>query len=323
MLAQKLWRLSEFGEPAVLQGYGLSPDDRQVIDGLVRRGVLHVRPKPLTWATCVDCDCGAEERVLGWEGETAVAKCLLDREKDERIPGDDARSFALIIPALVAEAAASLGLGEPQLIAEGVWHLGVLSDGRCLILVPARGVITHPQLVGTLRMSHREGPIVLLGPSLPVRELAVMATQDIHHATPAGVLLSDTGADPLALDLARLPDGRAGQHLLYLTTATRRVRFSGKEATLSQQAFRLFHMLAIQHRRGRRVLDQRDALRELFGNSGDLSRVRDAVRELRKQLGRAFGKGHDVGRLVMTHSPGGYFIDLPPLAVWIEEPPPG
>jgi hypothetical protein len=82
-------------------------------------------------------------------------------------------------------------------------------------------------------------------------------------------------------------------------------------------------MIAIQHRRGLRVLDQRDALRELFGNSGDLSRVRDAVRELRKQLDRAFGKGHDVGRLVMTHSPGGYFIDLPPLAVWIEEPPPG
>ena len=123
----------------------------------------------------------------------------------------------------------------------------------------------------------------------------------------------------MALDVARLPDGRAGRYRLVLTVETRTVHIGGKAASLPPRPFQLLHILTRQHRRGKPIVSRHALLDEIFTASTAEAAVRELVGELRKKLKQAFGAADDVAQLITTHTTAGYAINLPPLTVSVVE----
>lgn len=318
-LSQRLWLLSEAGEPVVMLGRQHAVGEEAAFDRLLQLGILLHRGREASWDVCHDCDCGADEREVLWDGNVATAKCAADRRRDERLDADDVRSFSVVLHAFMEGVAAAMGLGRPELVAPGLWSLGVLPDGRIIVAAPTRSGIRQPGLVGALRLAHKEGTIVLVGPDLPALTRGNLAEQNIHHVQPAHALLPLSGDLPLALDVARLPDGRSGRYSLVLAVETRAVRIGEKTATLPPRPFQLLHILARQHRRGKPIVSRHVLLDELFGSSTAEAAVKDLVSETRRKLKQAFGDGEEVAQLIATHTTAGYAINLPLLTVSVVE----
>ena len=318
-LSQRLWRLSEAGEPVVMRGRQHAIGEEAAFERLLQLGILLHRGREASWDVCNDCDCGAAEREILWDGDIATAKCAADRRRDERLDADDVRSFSIALQAFMDGVAAAMGLGRPEQIAPGLWSLGMLADGRIIVAAPTRAGIRQPGLVGTLRLVHREGTIVLVGPALPALVRGNLAAQNIHHVQPIHALPPSTGDIPLALDIARLPDGRAGNYRLVLTTEARAVRLGGKEASLPPRPFQLLRLLALQHRRGKPIVSRHVLLDQIFTASTAEAAVRDLVSETRRQLKQALGDADEVAQLITTHTTAGYAINLPPLTISLVE----
>jgi DNA-binding winged helix-turn-helix (wHTH) protein len=318
-LSHQLWRLSEAGEPVVMLGRQHGAEEEAAFERLLQLGILVHRGREASWPRCDDCDCGADEREVVWDGDVATAKCAADWRRDERLRADDVRSFSVVLPAFMEGVAAAMGLGRPDLIAPGLWSLGTLADGRIIVAAPTRAGIRQAGLVGALRLAHKEGTIILVGPELPALMRGNLAEQNIHHVQPADALLPSVGDLPLALDVARLPDGRAGRYSLVLTVETRTVQIGGKAATLPPRPFQLLHILARQHRRGKPIVSRHALQDEIFGNSTAEAAVRDLVSETRKQLKMVLGSAEAVAQLITTHTTAGYAINLPPLTVSVVE----
>lgn len=318
-LLHQLWRLSEAGEPVVMLGRQHAVGEEAAFERLLQLGILLHRGREASWDVCDDCDCGADEREVLWDGDVATAKCAADRRRDERLDADDVRSFSVVLHAFMEGVAAAMGLGRPELVAPGLWSLGMLADGRIIVAAPTRAGIRQPGLVGTIRLAHKEGTIVLVGPELPALMRGNLAEQNIHHVQPANALLPPTGELPLALDVARLPDGRAGSYRLVLITETRAVRFGGKEASLPPRPFQLLRLLALAHRRGTPIVSRHVLLDKIFTASTAEAAVKDLVSETRRKLKQAFGDAEEVVQLIATHTTAGYAINLPLLTVSVVE----
>lgn len=318
-LSYQLWRLSEAGEPVVMLGRQHGAEEEAAFERLLQLGILVHRGREASWAVCDDCDCGADERAIVWDGDVATAKCAGDRRRDERLRADDVRSFNVVLSAFMEGVAEAMGLGRPDQIAPGLWSLGMLADGRIIVAAPTRIGIRQPGLVGAIRLAHKEGTVILVGPELPTLMRGNLAEQNIHHVQPIHALLPPVGDLPLALDVARLPDGRAGRYSLVLTVETRTVLIGGKAATLPPRPFQLLHILARQHRRGKPIVSRHALLDEIFTPSTAEGAVRDLVSETRRQLKRAFGDAAEVAQLITTHTTAGYAINLPPLTVAVVE----
>ncbi|MFN7306948.1 MAG: transcriptional regulator [Acetobacteraceae bacterium] len=318
-LSHQLWRLSEAGEPVVMLGRQHAVGEDAAFERLIQLGILLHRGREASWDVCSDCDCGADERAVVWDGDVATAKCVADYRRDERLDADDVRSFSVVLQAFMEGVAAAMGLGRPEQIGPGVWSFGLLADGRIIVVAPTRAGIRQPGLVGSLRLAHREGTIVLVGPELPALVRGNLAAQNIHHVQPIHALPPSTGDNPLALDIARLPDGLAGNYRLILTTEARTARLGGKEASLPPRPFQMLRILALQHRRGKPIVSRHILLDEIFTPSTDEAAVRDLLSELRKKLIQAFGDADDVAQLITTHTTAGYAINLPPLTVSVAE----
>ena len=316
-LSHQLWRLSEAGEPVVMLGRQHAVGEEAAFELLLQLGILLHRGREASWDVCHDCDCGADEREVLWDGD--VAKCAADRRRDERLAADDVRSFSVDLHAFMEGVAAAMGLGRAELVAPGVWSLGMLADGRIIVAAPARAGIRQPGLVGALRLSHKEGTIVLVGPELPALMRGNLAEQNIHHVQPVHALLPPVGDLPLPLDVARLPDGRAGRYGLVLTVETRTVQIAGKAAILPPRPFQLLHILARQHRRGTPIVSRHALLDEIFTASTAEAAVKDLVSEARRKLKQAFGDAEEFAKLITTHTTAGYAINLPLLTVSVVE----
>ena len=318
-LAKLLWQLSEAGEPAVMFGRQHPPGEDAAFQRMLALGVLVHGETMTAWDICGNCNCGAEERRIRWNDGGPFAACVADHRRDQPLDIDDLRTFAVAIATLVQETANAMGLGPAEQIQPGLWRLGQLPDGRVLAAAPTRAGLLQPGLVGALRMVDREGPIVLIGPSLAEATQALLDSQGVHHILPAAALAAPGDGPPLAVDIGRLPDGRAGSYLLVLTTATRRVRFGRKEATLPPRPFQLLAILARQHRRGKPIVSRHNLLAGIFGNTTAEAAVRDLVAELRRKLKQAFGAGDEVAQLIATSTTVGYAINLPAFSVLLVE----
>lgn len=318
-LLYQLWRLSEAGEPVVMLGRQHGAEEAAAFERLLQLGILVHRAREASWPRCDDCDCGADEREVVWDGDIATAKCAADRRRDERLRADDVQSFSVVLPAFMEGVAVAMGLGRPDLIAQGLWSLGRLADGRIIVAAPTRAGIRQAGLVGALRLAHKEGTIVLVGPELPALMRGNLVEQNIHHVQPTHALLPPTVDLCLGLDVARLPDGRAGRYSLVLTISTRTVQIGARTASLPPRPFQLLHILAREHRRGKPIVSRYALLDEIFGSSTAEAAVRDLVSETRKQLKRAFGSAEEVAPLIATRTTAGYAINLPPLTVSVAE----
>ncbi|PZW42324.1 transcriptional regulator [Humitalea rosea] len=318
-LAKLLWQLSEAGEPAVMFGRQHTADQDAMLQRLLALGVLLHGEPVTTWDPCGDCDCGADERRIRWNANMPFAACAADHRRDQQLAPDDVRTLSVAIPTLIQEAATATGLGQVEEIALGIWRLGRLPDGRVVVAAPTRAALLQPGLVGAVRMVDREGPIVLIGPTLGERDRALLASQGVHHVTPCDALASSGSGPPLAFDIGLLPDGRAGMYRLALTIGTRTVRLGEQETSLPPRPFQLLNILALQHRRGKPIVSRHALLDEIFTPSTAEAAVRDLVGELRKKLKQAFGDSEEVAQLIATHTTAGYAISLPPLTVSMME----
>lgn len=318
-LSYQLWRLSEAGEPAVMLGRQHGAEEEAAFERLLQLGILLHRGREASWDICDDCDCGADERTIVWDGDIATAKCAANRRRDERLRAEDVRSFTVVLPAFMEGVAAAMGFGRPDLIGPGLWSLGMLADGRIIVAAPARAGIRQPGLVGAIRLAHKEGTIILVGPDLPPLMRGNLAEQNIHHVQPIHALLPPSTDLSLGLDVARLPDGRAGRYRLVLTISTRTVQIGARTASLPPRPFQLLHILARQHRRGKPIVSRHALQDEIFGNSTSEAAVKDLVSEMRRKLKQAFRGGDDVAELIATHTTTGYAINLPPLTVSVVE----
>jgi DNA-binding winged helix-turn-helix (wHTH) protein len=317
-LPNRLWRLSEAGEPAVMIGRQHAPEEATAFTRLLELGVLLHGPRLGRWDTCRDCDCGADERDVRWNGDVPFAACPTDARRDEVLTKDDLITFTISICAMVRETASSIDLHAPEEIAPGLWRLGRLADGRVVVAAPARSTILLPGLVGALRMVDVEGPIVLVGPPLPDVRRADLARQGIH-SVPATAITLPVGQGPLlGFDLSKLPDGNTGKHRLVLTPATRTVRLDGREAVMRTRPFQLLEILVRHHRRGVPIVAQHEVYRSLFSAETSETAVRGLVNELRQLLTTAFGKDAVAG-LIETRTGLGYALALPPLSAWIDQ----
>ena len=318
-LSQRLWLLSEAGEPVVMFGRQHAVGEEAAFERLLQLGILLHRGREASWDVCDDCDCGANERELLWDGAVVTAKCAADHRRDEHMDADDVRSFSVVLHAFMHGVATAMGLGRPEQIAPGLWTLGMLADGRIIVAAPTRAGIWQPGLVGALRLAHKQGTIILVGPELPALVRGNLAEQNIHHVQPVHALLPPIGDLRLALDVARLPDGRSGRYSLVLTVETRAVCIGGKTASLPPRPFQLLHILARQHRRGKPIVSRHSLLDEIFTPSTAEAAVRDLAGQLRKKLKQAFGDGEEVAQLIATHTTAGYAINLPLLTVSVVE----
>lgn len=318
-LTKLLWQLSEAGEPAVMFGRQHTATQDAMLQRLLALGVL-LHGEPMTACDpCGDCDCGADERRIRWSANTPFAACPADHRRDQQLAPDDVRTLSVAIPTLVQEAANATGLGPVEEIAPGIWRLGRLPDERVVVAAPTRAALLQPGLVGAVRMVDREGPIVLVGPTLGERHRALLASQGVHHVTPCDALASPGNGPHLGFDIGLLPDGHAGRYRLVLTTETRTVRLGGKEASLPPRPFQLLRLLALQHRRGKPIVSRHDLLDKIFTPSTAEAAVRDLVSETRRQLKHAFGDVEEVAQLIATHTTAGYAINFPPLTVSVVE----
>lgn len=317
-LSRQLWQLSEAGEPVVMLGRQHAAEEAAAFERLLQLGILVHRARETSWSRCDDCDCGAEEREVVWDGDVAVAKCGADRGRDERLAADDVRSFSVDVHAFMDGVATAMGLGSAQLVAPGLWSLGMLTDGRIIVAAPTRAGIRQPGLVGAIRLAHKEGTIVLVGPELPVLTRGNLAEQNIHHVQPAHALLPSAGDLFLALDTRRLPDGRAGRYELVLTAATQTVRLGDREASIRAKPFQLLSALADAHRDGRPVVHPSVLHALLFSVNTSPDAVRKLANELRSQLREHFGDTPRVAGLITTNNTLGYSIACPPLSVLVK-----
>eukprot|EP01031_Cornospumella_fuschlensis_P052982 gene52982-64724_t len=111
-ISHQLWRLSEAGEPVVMLGRQHAVGEEAAFERLLQLGILLHRGREASWDVCADCDCGADEREVLWDGDIATAKCAADRRRDERLDADDVRSFSVVMPAFMDGVAAAMGLGR-------------------------------------------------------------------------------------------------------------------------------------------------------------------------------------------------------------------
>lgn len=317
-LSHQLWRLSEAGEPVVMLGRQHAVGEEAAFERLLQLGILLHRGRESSWDVCADCDCGADEREVLWDGDVATAKCAADRRRDERLDADDVRSFSVDLHAFMDGVATAMGLGGAELVAPGLWSLGMLADGRIIVAAPTRAGIRQPGLAGAIRLAHKEGTIVLVGPELPALLRGNLAEQNIHHVQPAHALLPSSGDLSLALDTRRLPDGRAGRYELVLTAATQTVRLDDREASIRAKPFQLLRALADAHRDGRPVVHPSVLHALLFSANTSPDAVRKLANELRSQLREHFGDTPRVAGLITTNNTLGYSIACPPLSVLVK-----
>lgn len=317
-LSHQLWRLSEAGEPVVMLGRQHAVGEEAAFERLLQLGILLHRGRESSWDVCADCDCGADEREVLWDGDVATAKCAADRRRDERLDADDVRSFSVDLHAFMDGVATAMGLGGAELVAPGLWSLGMLADGRIIVAAPTRAGIRQPGLAGAIRLAHKEGTIVLVGPELPALLRGNLAEQNIHHVQPAHALLPSSGDFSLALDTRRLPDGRAGRYELVLTAATQTVRLDDREASIRAKPFQLLRALADAHRDGRPVVHPSVLHALLFSANTSPDAVRKLANELRGQLREHFGDTPRVAGLITTNNTLGYSIARPLLSVLVK-----
>lgn len=317
-LQTRLWQLSRSGEPVVMLGRQHRPDEAAAFARLLELGVLLHGERCSAWSLCPDCDCGAEERIIRWQGDVPVAICPADHRRDEVLTRDEVACFILSIVALMQETAAAIGLGPAEELASGLWRLGRLPDGRIIAAAPTQAGMVLPGLVGVLRMVDREGPIVLVGPEMPARRRAELAHQGIHTVMPADILAAANGATALGFDLAKLTDGNAGKHRLVLVSATSVVRLDGKEAVIRPRPFQLLRILVREHRRGVPLVSRHALHDEIFSAGAAETAVRSLVSELQNLLKKAFG-ANSVEGLIENRTGHGYLLTLPPLTTWINE----
>lgn len=324
-LARLLLRRSAAGPGAVLWGRDAAPHFGPAFDRLLAGGVLTERAPATTWGPCRTCDCAFRARAIVEIDGRLVAECPDDAAASVVLAPHEIRSFAIEAGMLVAELATASGLsGPPEALADGIWHLGGLADGRAVVFV-SYAAACNSQLMAILRGTVTPSATTLLLPSgIPP------AVQ--RHLRDAGChLVAATDAldgTVLRLDREALASPAAGsvkatcdQILLTINRIAVTATFDGKPLGLEPRDFRALIVLAREAEDGGAVALRDDLYKALMDRDdaempiGD-EQVDKSVSRIRGAFCAAAGLPRTAGRtLIVGVRKHGYRLASPPIRV--------
>jgi len=313
-LVRLLLQQSEGGDPAMLWGRAAKPHFGGAFDRLLARGVIVEEAPATSWPPCDGCECGTDERPIQRMDGRIVAACPFDANSDAVLDDDDLRSFRIQTSALMREIASASGFGsDPCEVIKGVWHLGNTSAGRAVFVAPSTSRAVQSGIIPVLRLTARDGPMILAAPALPSAERRGLeeAGVDLIHL---GQSVGSNGDMPFALEHSRLALAPTANPRLVIRQSAQQVNLDGVARPLSPQSFELLTLLA-----------ERALTDDPFASSGDvegriwgtlvhkLSRpARDVVRELRDALAAGASDPESVRGLIENHRNRGWRLTLTP-----------
>jgi hypothetical protein len=326
-LAALLLRRSASGPGAALWGRDAAPHFGPAFDRLLADGVLAERAPAAVWGPCRACDCALRARPIAEVGGKLVAECPEDANASLVLAPHEVRSFAIDVGALVAALARASGLaGAPEPLADGIWHLGTLADGRAVVLVLFQAAAADAGgLIAVLRGAVAPPATTLLLPT-GVPPAALRRLRDVGCHLAAVVDALDGGE--LRLDRAALAPPTAGgargardPNLLVIDRMAVAATFGGVPLRLEPRDFRALTVLAREAGDGGAVALRDDLYKALVGREdleapiGD-EQVDKSVSRIRAALCRAAGLRRGAGRtLVVGVRKHGYRLAAPPVRV--------
>lgn len=307
-LTRLLLRLSEGGPPAILTGSEAKRHFGGGFDALLAERLIVEQAPATDWPTCRSCECGMDARPIQNYSGRLVAACPLDASMDQDLDDDDLRSFAIDVLAVVTRIARDTGLSSPEMVADGVWFLGVAPTGRAIFLAPSLAACRQPGLVPVLQARAREAPVTIVTAMLPPAERRLADAG--FHSAPIQDVLRDHTDGFFGLALERLVPVSNVAPRLVLNKSARDAIVEGKAASLSPRSFKVLWLLAEAATTDGRVVTRFEIEERVWGSTVvSKQAAADAVRGLRAELGRG-GRSQTGPTLILTRQTAGYQLDL-------------
>lgn len=309
-----LWkRLSDGGTEATVSGRALRRFSGREIEGLLRAGVLIEQRKADSWPVCAHCDCGLDARPIRVAGDRLLACCPRDTAADATLEPDDLRRFGIDADRLISAMAASSGLQAATFaLAEGLWLLGRLPTGMCIVLCRDTHALKAPAAKLAVRAAAGTAPVTIVATDLDPTTDLQLRTAGLAACPLADCVRADEfGTERLAFDRL-LPVGLAPPRLV-LSRSRRSVVLDGRRLDLTPQMFALIRLFAEQAGQRDPIL-RKEAIEAQTGRPAN-----EIVRDLRKALTGCGLPRAAVEALIETVRGYGYRLGLSPAAVAVED----
>jgi hypothetical protein len=310
MIGRLLLQRSEAGDAEILTGRETRDHQGRAFDSLLRRGVLKELPPATEWPPCANCTCGADARTIQLIGSQAVAACPFDARSDEQLEAQDLRSYEIHFPSLLGVLTKDSGLvGEPVEIAvPALWRLGRLPEPRIEVhLLRSADTKLLSAVIAALKVVNAPaGPFLLLpscrDPSVDTR----LAEANIPYASAPDMIVSAPRNRLLHIPTQRFITA-VGTRSPIVRKADSSVRFGDRSIVLTQQSFKLMHLLAKAAERNAAFVDNRVIQKEMWG-AATSQQVADAIRRLRQSLVGLLGDDA-TDQIIQNKSRGSYRIN--------------
>lgn len=320
-LTALLLRRSEAAGPALLWGRQARPHFGVAFDSLLERGVLVELAPATEWPVCPTCECGMAARIIRDINGQLRALCPLDPNCDDVLDHDDLRDFRIEPERLVAELAEATGFAAPvEALAPGLWRIGRLPSGRCVVVGLTCTALDQPGIVLLLKTTAGGAPVTVLAPG-PGPAIRLRFLEAGVHLVDLRAALNPTGGAIDQLDRVMLDPGPAGPRLV-LERRARRASLDGRGIRLSEQLFALLLFLAERALESPRTVDFRAIEDHVWGAGIHriASGIREPIRALRDALA-ADAEDRNAARALIENArnPNGYRLDLPATEIAIAD----
>lgn len=313
MLAWLWTRLSDGGPQVSISGRALRRFPDGAVERLLRARVLIERPKADSWSVCAHCECGLDVRPIRQIGDELRACCPHDAAEDVVLEPDDLRRFGIDADNLISAMAASAGFpAAATVVADGVWLLGRLPTGVCVVLCRDAEVLKAPATILATRVAAGSAPVIVIATEVdPATELHLRAAGIEARPLAECVLVDDHGIENIAFD--RLSPIAVTAPRLVLSRSRQSVVFDGRRLDLTPQMFALIRLFAEQ-------AGQRDpVLRKEMIDARTGRPANEIVRDLRKALVGCGLSRSAADALIVTVRGYGYRLGMAPEEVAIED----
>jgi DNA-binding response OmpR family regulator len=286
-LPSRLLRLSEGGEPALTHGPEPGSTDARAFSRLVELGVLERQDYLTAWDPCDSCDCGAEERLIRWDGNQPFAVCPMDAGQDTALLRSEIERYQMRPAQLAAQISKAAGLDHlPDMVVPGLWLIGRVTGDRTLVVAMSTAVLRHQATLDRLRAVDRATRYTLIGHVSSATEIAALGERGVDVVSPDDAFMPSLPQMPIRLDRSKLIPSSAMTPRLSVDRTSWRFELDGRVLHLTDQTSRLLHALAETARRHSGFLSQADVQAAVYGalQPPDSRQLRDVARDLRDQM---------------------------------------
>lgn len=323
-----LLRLSEGGEPALLNGFDASfGGGAGAVQRLLEQGVLEQQETLVAWDPCAGCDCGAMERPVRWRHGRPFAACPVDVLADTPLQPEMLRVYRLSPDHLAQQVGLAVGTkGQPEEILPALWRLGELASGRVVVIAMRSAAALHPGVFDRLRIIDRDAHITLIAAIGSASTIAALAERGIDVLRPYEVFLPSEAAWPIRVNRNRFEGAPPvhGQPLLTVNKFGVTATFHGIPLTLARRDFQLLLVLIREANDGGAAALREDLYKALADDDdadiplGD-EQVDKSVSRVRGALCMAAGVPRAEGRkLIVAVRKHGYRLTVPKNRIQID-----